>query len=267
MDHPKAPARHPRGIQPLFHSSSRSCRRPSSKCRKTASAHQRTVRICLDISMSVGQDRQMATLTRGSSDPLAGQGLAPEQLGYSILSSPIGPIRLLGGPNGLLNLDFVGVDPQSGLDPAIPRRDSFLIEPRAQLIEYFMGARTGFSFVICPLGTPFQQQVWQALASIPWGETRSYGEIAAHIGRPGAARAVGAANGLNPIPIVVPCHRVIGSDGALVGYGSGLDRKRWLLVHEGALSGELPGLGFEGDGHPGSDYGPTPNGASGRNAA
>jgi methylated-DNA-[protein]-cysteine S-methyltransferase len=91
--------------------------------------------------------------------------------------------------------------------------------------------------VLVPRGTTFQRRVWGALSAIPFGETRSYGEIAAAIGEPGASRAVGMANNRNPIAIVIPCHRVIGADGSLTGYGGGMDRKRWLLTHEGVLTG------------------------------
>ena len=109
------------------------------------------------------------------------------------------------------------------------------------LRRYFAGERTAFDELeVAPEGTPFQREVWAALREIPWGETRSYADIARRIGRPNAVRAVGLANGQNPIALVLPCHRVIGSDGSLTGYGGGLHRKRWLLVHEGvALQLEL----------------------------
>jgi methylated-DNA-[protein]-cysteine S-methyltransferase len=106
-------------------------------------------------------------------------------------------------------------------------------EVRRQLAEYFAGERREFDLVLAPAGTPFERSVWDELRKIPFGETRSYGEIAQALGRPGAARAVGRANGANPIPIVVPCHRVIGSDGSLTGFGGGLDAKSRLLELEG----------------------------------
>lgn len=122
-----------------------------------------------------------------------------------------------------------------------PKRDSGWVkdagkhrEAHRQLAEYFDGERTAFDLPLAPAGTPFQSQVWKALLEIPFGRTESYGELAARIGRPGSARAVGSANGRNPISIVIPCHRVIGSSGELTGYGGGLPRKRWLLSHEGA---------------------------------
>jgi methylated-DNA-[protein]-cysteine S-methyltransferase len=108
---------------------------------------------------------------------------------------------------------------------------------RRQLAEYFAGTRREFDLALAPEGTPFERSVWEALREIPFGETRSYGEIAERIGHPGAARAVGRANGANPIPIVVPCHRVIGSNGSLTGFGGGLENKSRLLELEG---GALP---------------------------
>ena len=106
-------------------------------------------------------------------------------------------------------------------------------EVRRQLAEYFAGERREFDLALAPQGTPFERAVWGELLKIPFGETRTYGEIAETLGRPGAARAVGRANSANPIPIVVPCHRVIGSDGSLTGFGGGLDAKSRLLELEG----------------------------------
>jgi methylated-DNA-[protein]-cysteine S-methyltransferase len=102
----------------------------------------------------------------------------------------------------------------------------------AQLAEYFAGRRTAFDLPLAPAGTEFQRKVWAGLLAIPYGQTISYGELAGRIGRPAASRAVGLANGKNPVAIVVPCHRVIGSDGSMTGYGGGLDRKRFLLALE-----------------------------------
>ncbi len=103
---------------------------------------------------------------------------------------------------------------------------------RAQLEEYFAGERTSFDIPLAPEGAPFEREVWRALEEIPYGETVSYGEIARRVGQPTAARAVGTANGRNPIAVIVPCHRVIGADGSLTGYGGGLERKRLLLELE-----------------------------------
>lgn len=115
------------------------------------------------------------------------------------------------------------------------RRDrAALGEAREQLLAYFAGTRLLFDLPLAPLGTPFQRKVWDALATIPFAQTRSYGDIARQIGEPKAVRAVGAANGRNPLPIVLPCHRVIGSDGSLTGFGGGLPLKQFLLAHEGS---------------------------------
>jgi methylated-DNA-[protein]-cysteine S-methyltransferase len=117
------------------------------------------------------------------------------------------------------------------------RDESPFARVRAQLDAYFAGALTDFDLPLDPHGTPFQLRVWDALREIPYGRTTSYGEIANAVGHPGRARAVGAANGRNPIAVIVPCHRVIGADGGLVGFGGGLERKRFLLALEG---GQLP---------------------------
>jgi methylated-DNA-[protein]-cysteine S-methyltransferase len=110
------------------------------------------------------------------------------------------------------------------------------LRPVARELErYFAGRARTFTLEVAPEGTPFQERVWRELAKIPWGTTISYGELARRVGRPGAARAVGRANGTNPIPIVLPCHRVIGASGALTGYGGGMDRKQKLLALEGCL--------------------------------
>ena len=108
-----------------------------------------------------------------------------------------------------------------------------LADAARQLADYFAGTRRAFDLPLAPRGTGFQQVVWRALLAIPYGETCSYGELARAIGRPAASRAVGAANGRNPIAIVIPCHRVIGADGSMTGYGGGLPTKKWLLAHEG----------------------------------
>jgi len=112
------------------------------------------------------------------------------------------------------------------------RASEVLVTTRAQLEEYFAGERTHFELPFAPRGTEFQQKVWLALREIPYGEVVSYSAIAERIGSPKAVRAVGAANGRNPLPVVVPCHRVVGANGDLTGFGGGIDRKRWLLEHE-----------------------------------
>lgn len=127
--------------------------------------------------------------------------------------------------------------PTSRTQPRSLRRgtNDLLNRVAAQLREYFAGTRTTFDLPLEPSGTDFQLSVWELLRKIPYGVTTSYGELARRLGDPKASRAVGAANGANPIPIIVPCHRVVGSKGELTGFGGGLDRKRWLLEHEGAL--------------------------------
>lgn len=144
------------------------------------------------------------------------------------IDSPLGPLRIAVGGGALRELSFASVieAPEGGEDP-------LLEETQSQLMEYFAGERRAFDLPLAPEGTDFRRRVWQALLEIPYGETRSYGEIAAAIGQPGAARAVGMANNRNPISIVIPCHRVVGADGALVGYGGGLEKKHLLLELEG----------------------------------
>src|SRR5262245_12344816 len=127
------------------------------------------------------------------------------------------------------NLDAHGAE---RVYPSARRDDRAIAAVRKQVKEYCTGKRTDFDLELAPRGTEFQQQVWNALLAIPYGETRSYGEIARAIGQPTAARGVGAANGSNPIALIVPCHRVIGADGSLTGYGGGLPLKRKLLAHE-----------------------------------
>ncbi len=152
------------------------------------------------------------------------------------LESPVGRLRLYGDRRALLAVLFDSEEPPALADDADPAIE----DPRAgvlpaavrQLREYFDGARREFDLPLAPHGTPFQQTVWRALTRIPYGRTLAYGELARRIGKPGAARAVGMANHHNPLSIIVPCHRVIGADGALTGYGGGLDRKRWLLALE-----------------------------------
>jgi methylated-DNA-[protein]-cysteine S-methyltransferase len=150
---------------------------------------------------------------------------------YRTIDSPVGLLTLAGHGSALTNLRMVDQTYE-------PSRADWSVDPRGfndavdQLGAYFAGELTDFDIELDLRGTNFQQRVWNALLTIPYGETRSYGEIAEQIGVPGAARAVGLANGHNPIAIVVPCHRVIGASGSLTGYGGGLDRKRTLLELE-----------------------------------
>jgi methylated-DNA-[protein]-cysteine S-methyltransferase len=154
------------------------------------------------------------------------------------MDSPVGELRLTSDGRALTGvyLEAHGGEPLKETDPGWERDEAPFQDAITQLRAYFAGALRAFALPLAPAGTDFQKRVWSALAAIPFGETRSYGAIAREIGRPGAARAVGLANGSNPISIIVPCHRVIGADGTLTGYGGGLDRKRWLLAHEAGRS-------------------------------
>ncbi|GGI04161.1 methylated-DNA--[protein]-cysteine S-methyltransferase [Egicoccus halophilus] len=150
---------------------------------------------------------------------------------HGVLDTPIGPVTLVVDDDGALTGCYL--DAQRHLpasDGFGPRDDTAVAGAARQLTEYFAGERRTFDLPLAlATGTPFQQRVWQALGEIPYGETISYGELAARIGQPTASRAVGLANGRNPISIVVPCHRVVGANGTLTGYGGGLTRKQALL--------------------------------------
>ncbi|MBC7768746.1 MAG: methylated-DNA--[protein]-cysteine S-methyltransferase [Phycisphaerales bacterium] len=145
----------------------------------------------------------------------------------TIYQSPVGPLTLISNGAALTDLQFE--NPRHPYTPAPAGSDGILDQARRQLDAYFAGALRTFDLPLAPQGTPFQQRVWAALLTIPYGVTRSYGQQAAAIGSPQASRAVGLANGRNPISIIVPCHRVIGSNGSLTGYGGGMDRKKLLL--------------------------------------
>jgi methylated-DNA-[protein]-cysteine S-methyltransferase len=149
------------------------------------------------------------------------------------MPSPLGTLRLFGEGDELTVISLPG-DP---LADAPVRETPVLDRARTQLEEYFAGTRKTFELPLAPRGTGFQQIVWRALLTIGYAETWSYGQLARAIGRPAASRAVGAANGRNPLAIVVPCHRVIGANGTLTGYGGGLPAKKWLLQHEMAHAG------------------------------
>ncbi len=163
-----------------------------------------------------------------------------ETLHYSQLDSPVGPLNVAVSAKGLVALEF-----DRGRFPTTNKNISWeksadQTKPVAnELAQYFAGKRREFTFPLDLRGTPFQLQCWHALLAIPYGETRSYADIARAVRKPQAFRAVGMANNRNPIAIIVPCHRVIASDGTLCGYGGGLDVKRRLLELEGALTGTL----------------------------
>lgn len=161
----------------------------------------------------------------------------PETTTAAMYSSPVGRLTLIASDAGLRAVLWDRDDAaRAGLDAAPPRATDdpspVLEETRRQLDAYFAGTRTFFDLPLDLQGTPFQQEAWRALAEIPFGETRSYAQQAARLGRPNAFRAVGAANGRNPLSIVLPCHRVVGSDGSLTGFAGGIEAKRWLLEHE-----------------------------------
>lgn len=141
------------------------------------------------------------------------------------VDTPIGRLGLVASERGLARVLWDG-ERGAGGDPAV------LAVAAAQLSEYFAGMRQEFDLPLDLDGTAFQRRAWTALAKIPYGETRSYGEQARRLGVPRAARAIGAANGANPLPIVLPCHRLVGADGSLTGFGDGLETKRWLLEFE-----------------------------------
>lgn len=167
---------------------------------------------------------------------------------YATLESPVGAVYVGGSEAGIHRIEFARNDDEAAAFLARLERDSGSPpehDPEAarpaveELRAYFAGERSDFDLPLAPKGTPFQQDVWRALLEIPFGATASYGAIARRIGRPSGPRAVGAATGRNPISIIVPCHRVVGASGSLTGYGGGLDRKAWLLAHEGLA--EEPG--------------------------
>ncbi len=150
-----------------------------------------------------------------------------EKMCFGYYESPIGLIEISGTADAIHSVDFVGRRREESCANA-------LVEMTVrQIREYFEGNRRDFDVAMDPQGTPFQKAVWRRLLEIPYGRTASYGDIARAVGNPRAVRAVGGANGRNPIAIIVPCHRIIGSDGSMTGYGSGIWRKEWLLEHEG----------------------------------
>jgi methylated-DNA-[protein]-cysteine S-methyltransferase len=155
---------------------------------------------------------------------------------YTLMPTPIGELLLAGDGQALTAVSFT--DGRKAPQP-VPadwvRDDGAFAQAIAQLRAYFAGELHTFELPLAPHGTPFQRRVWDALLAIPYGTTTTYGRLAQQLGDPRAVRAVGLANGRNPIPIIIPCHRVIGSGGSLTGYGGGLERKQWLLQREGAL--------------------------------
>ena len=166
----------------------------------------------------------------------------------TIVDSPLGPLTLMASPQGLRSVGWegeaVGVvsDGESPLSGSVPVADrssatEILRAAATQFEEYFRGLRTTFDLPLAPTGTPFQRAAWEVLRTIPFGQTMTSGEQARRLGGANKARAVGAANGRNPLPIIIPCHRVIGADGSLTGFAAGVERKAWLLRHEAEIRG------------------------------
>jgi methylated-DNA-[protein]-cysteine S-methyltransferase len=156
-------------------------------------------------------------------------------LWYKFMLSPIGPLKLVASNRGLVGILWENDNPRRVLLTELvePAEHPVLVRTEKELNEYFTGMRSSFTVPLDMRGTPFQRQVWGALLGIPFGETRTYGQLAIQLGNPKATRAVGAANGRNPIAILVPCHRVIGHSGELTGFAGGLDAKAYLLKLEG----------------------------------
>jgi methylated-DNA-[protein]-cysteine S-methyltransferase len=156
------------------------------------------------------------------------------------IDTPIGRLLLVSDGVRLSEVHFQSGSGARAIAPGLGRNAKAFENAKTQLAEYFRGARRVFDMPIVPMGTAFQRDVWRALRDIPFGETRSYSGLAQSLGKPSAVRAVAQANGANPLPIIIPCHRVIGADGSLTGFGGGLGIKRWLLEHESVGRGQLP---------------------------
>ncbi len=183
----------------------------------------------------MSQEVMMRTMTAGTrADRKSAGYVGAEALAYHWMESPVGRLLIAGDERGLWVIHFAAEDaePAAAWRPA----ESPLREAVRQLDAWFGRELRQFDLPLHPVGTEFQLSVWNALPGIPYGATISYSELARRIGRPAAVRAVGAANGANPLPIVLPCHRVIGADGSLTGFGGGLPTKRFLLELEGALA-------------------------------
>lgn len=157
-----------------------------------------------------------------------------ERLSSAVMSSPVGKLALISSSRGLVAIEFSAKPPTrwNGLKVETDPEQPHICSAAAQLEDYFDGCRQKFNLSLDLRGTPFQLAVWKSLSKIAFGTTISYAQEAALVGRPTAFRAVGNANGKNPIPIVLPCHRVVASDGTLGGYSAGLPKKKWLLAHE-----------------------------------
>lgn len=171
---------------------------------------------------------------------------ASYSVSHTIMNSPLGELTLVAHDGALAGLYFAEHTRRPPSSSFGVRDDTGFASAMEQLDEYFRGARTEFDLPLAPRGDTFQRRVWELLRRIPYGQTRSYGQLAAELGDPALARAVGAANGRNPISVIVPCHRVVGANGALTGYAGGLARKQFLLDLEGVATGGQMLLGMPG---------------------
>ena len=160
--------------------------------------------------------------------------VAPANVLYDVVQTPIDRLVVASDGSAIVGVWMANAEPDDASWADRRGADSLLDEARRQLVAYFAGGLRAFDLPLAPNGTEFQRRVWTELTRIPFGATISYARLARRVSNAAAVRAVGAANGRNPIPIIVPCHRVIGSDGSLTGFGGGLPRKQWLLRHEGA---------------------------------
>jgi methylated-DNA-[protein]-cysteine S-methyltransferase len=171
----------------------------------------------------------------------AADAVGPLVIAARITRTPLGPLRVTASDSGLLSIEFPGARVAGSFERWLRERilrspeTAILTQALGELAEYFAGTRRAFAVPLEPAGTPFQCRVWQRVCGIPFGETAAYGALAADLGDLQSARAVGAAVAVNPLPIVIPCHRVVGAGGSLTGYRGGFRRKAWLLRHEGAL--------------------------------
>ena len=159
--------------------------------------------------------------------------VAASNVVYDVVPTPIDRLVIASDGSAIVGVWMANAEPDDPRWADQRGTDSLLAEARRQVVAYFAGELRAFDLPLAPNGTEFQRRVWTELTKIPFGTTTSYAELARRVSNAAAVRAVGAANGRNPIPIIVPCHRVIGSDGSLTGFGGGLPRKQWLLRHEG----------------------------------
>jgi methylated-DNA-[protein]-cysteine S-methyltransferase len=188
-------------------------------------------RLCGSTSLGRGCRADLADFLHGQQSISCEQDGRIVNLFHKFMDSPVGELKLVASDKGLVAILWENDNPRRVplADTAEDNKHAILLETERQLKEYFAGSRRQFSLPLAFNGTRFQKDVWEALLSIPFGETRSYGQLATKLGKANASRAVGAANGRNPISIIVPCHRVIGSSGKLTGFAGGLDAKATLL--------------------------------------